>query len=90
MEDIRMAIDRIDRDIVSSIALRAKYVTSAAQFKVNKAAVRDEKRVRQVIESKAALAEKEGISPDLISGIYEMMINFFIDEEIKEWEKEKS
>ena len=31
MNDIRSAIDEIDKDIVTKIALRAKYVSSAAK-----------------------------------------------------------
>ena len=87
MNDIRFAIDLIDKEIVSKIALRAKYVKAAAKFKNSETEVRDEQRVRKVIESKKLLAKEFGVSPELISNIYEMMINFFINEEMTEWKK---
>lgn len=90
MEDIRTEIDFIDNQIVELISKRAKYVDNAAKFKKDIVAVRDEVRVAAVIDSKRKLAEKYGISPDLIGEIYERMINFFVNEEIKRWELEKS
>ncbi|MDA3898909.1 MAG: chorismate mutase [Spirochaetes bacterium] len=85
MNDIRVAIDQIDKEIVEKIALRAKYVSAAAKYKNNETEVRDSKRVEKVIESKKALAQELGISPELIARIYEVMINFFINEEMDEW-----
>ncbi len=90
MIDIRTEIDIIDKQIVELISQRAKYVDCAAKFKKDKTAVRDEKRVEAVIESKKALALEYGISPKLIGGIYRQMIDYFVDEEIKRWEIENT
>ncbi len=89
IEDIRTAIDIIDKNIVELISERAKYVDRAAIFKKDKIAVRDEKRVEAVIESKKALAREYDISPELIGEIYQKMIDYFINEELKKWEAEK-
>lgn len=85
MIDIRSAIDMIDNQIVELIASRAKYVKEAAKFKKDEKAVKDFNRVQQVINSKKELAVKYGVSPELIEKMYTMMINFFINEEMKEW-----
>ena len=85
MDDIRLAINLIDKEIVRKIALRAKYVKAAAKYKKTENQVKDEKRVKAVIEPKKSLAKEFGVSPDLISNIYDMMINYFINEEMKEW-----
>ena len=87
MADIREAIDHIDQEIVRNIAFRAQYVKAAARFKTSEHAVKDEDRVKSVLESKRRLAQEYGIPPDLISNIYEMMIGFFINEEMDEWKK---
>lgn len=87
IEDIRKEIDAIDRNIVELISKRAKYVYRAADFKKDKKAVRDENRVAAVINSKRALATEYGISAELISDIYKTMIDYFVAQEIKEWEK---
>jgi len=56
-------------------------------YKNNETEVRDSKRVEKVIESKKTLAKESGVSPELIARIYEMMINFFINQEMNEWKK---
>ncbi len=87
MTDIREAIDTIDNEIVALISSRAKYVKAAAKFKKDEKAVRDSQRVKQVIKTKKELAEKYGASSELIEKLYKTMIDFFISEELKEWEK---
>lgn len=89
MKEIREAIDHIDNNIVELIALRSRYVQKAAEFKKSETAVRDPERVEKVISSKKTLAEKYGISPDLVGNIYAIMIDFFVSEEMKEWKKGK-
>lgn len=87
MGDIRTAIDCLDAQIVQLIASRAEYVRAAAQFKDSERAVKDAQRVTQVLQSKRAMAEKLGASPDLVEQLYTTMIEFFITEEMKEWEQ---
>nr|AAU82152.1 hypothetical protein GZ11A10_7 [uncultured archaeon GZfos11A10] len=86
MTEIRTAIDSIDNQIVELIDSRSKYVKEAAKFKKDEKAVTDSNRVQEVINSKKELAEKYGASPELIEKIYKIMIDFFINEEMKEWE----
>jgi len=83
--EIRTAIDSIDNQIVELIAIRSKYVKEAAKFKKDEKAVSDSNRVQKVIGSKKELAEKCGAPPELIEKIYNIMIDFFINEEMKEW-----
>jgi isochorismate pyruvate lyase len=85
MTEIRAAIDNIDTQIVKLIAERSKYVHEAAKFKTDEKSVKDSKRVQQVIESKIKLAVEHGAPSALVEELYKMMINFFIDEEMKEW-----
>ena len=90
MEDIRAEVDLIDNKIVELISWRAQYVYNAAKFKKDIVAVRDENRVAAVIDSKRKLAQEYDISPDLVGDVYETMISFFVNEEIKRWETEKA
>ncbi|MDA3850231.1 MAG: chorismate mutase [Spirochaetaceae bacterium] len=89
MMEIRRAIDDLDQQLVQIIARRAEYVKVAAAFKKDRKAVKDSKRVAQVLESKAALARKYHVSEDLIRMIYKNMIDFFIQQEMEEWEMKK-
>ena len=89
MEEIRFAIDSLDHQIVKLIAKRTQYVENAAKFKVDKTAVRDEKRVGEVIASKKELARENGVSAELIGNIYKVMIDHFVSEELKVWDNSK-
>lgn len=89
MNDIRNAIDEIDNNIVQLISKRSEYVYEASKFKKDETAVKDSTRVTKVINSKKELALKYGASPELVGDIYKMMIDFFIQEELKEWDKQQ-
>ncbi len=85
MNEIRIEIDSIDNKIVELIAFRSEYVKEAAKFKASETAVRDTSRVQQVINSKKALADIYGVSPELIGKIYSTMIDHFVNAELEEW-----
>jgi len=89
MGDIRSAIDVLDNNIIKLMSQRLEYVREASRFKKNETDVRDENRVREVVESKKRLAIKHNLPPELIGNIYEMMIDAFIDEELEEWNKQE-
>ncbi|MGB3750252.1 MAG: chorismate mutase [Arcobacteraceae bacterium] len=90
MNEIRTAIDEIDNDIVKLISKRSQYVHEASKFKKDELAVKDSSRVTKVINSKRELALKYGASPELIGDIYKMMLDFFIEEELKEWNNQQN
>jgi isochorismate pyruvate lyase len=87
IEDVREAIDAIDREIIGKIAERSAYVLAAAKFKKSEAEVRADDRVKRVIASRRLIAAEYGVSPDLVETIYREMIDHFIREETREWEK---
>ena len=66
IEEVRAAIDLIDREIVRLIARRGEYVAAATKFKSSPEAVRDEKRVEKVLAAKRAIAEELQADPDLV------------------------
>jgi isochorismate pyruvate lyase len=85
LQEIRLEIDRIDHEIIRLIAERSGYVKAASAFKKSETAVRDDKRVFEVIESKKQLAAEYGISAELIGEIYERLIRHFVNQELNEW-----
>ena len=87
LDEIRRSIDNIDEQVVSLIAKRSKYVYAAAKFKSSEKSVRDSDRVEKVLSSKRDLAKAKGVSPELIENIYRLMIEHFINEELKEWKR---
>ena len=84
LEDVRLNIDRIDRQIVSLLAERGAYVAQAARFKKTSDDVKAPQRVEQVIAKVAALSEELGANPAVTEQVYRAMISAFITAELAE------
>lgn len=84
MDEVRVNIDIIDREIVKLLSERSKYVIQAAKFKKDADDVKAPKRVEEVIAKVRKLALENGSNPEIIEQIYRTMIACFIDYEMKE------
>lgn len=89
LEQVRVNIDRIDRDIVKLIAERSTYVAQAANLKKTIEEVKAPQRVEIIIEKVRNLAKEDGVNPDIVENIYREMISSFINFELSEHEKLK-
>ena len=87
IEDIREAIDQLDREIIGLIGMRAKYVHAAAQYKTSQSSVRASDRVQKMLQTRRTWAKEEGLFPDMIEELYRSMVNYFINQEMEQWEK---
>jgi nicotinamidase-related amidase/chorismate mutase len=85
LEQVRTAIDRIDRDMVALLAERGRYVREAARFKTSENAVRAADRVEQVIARARSTAAEFGADPAVAERVYRAMIEAFIEAELDEW-----
>ena len=88
MEDIRVEIDKMDRDIIAILGKRFEYVKSAAKFKSSEASVGAPERFKSMLEQRRIWASSEGLSPDAIEKMYRDLVNYFIKEEMSKWESE--
>ena len=84
LDEVRVAIDELDRQIVQLLAVRGAYVRQAARFKKDDAAVRAPQRVEQVIAKVKALAVEADASPVVVEQVYRSMITAFIEAELAE------
>lgn len=89
IEEVRINIDRVDRQIVKLISERSGYVKQAALFKKDVDAVKAPQRVEQVIEKVRKISIEHGLNPDIAESIYRTMISCFIDFELKEYSLHK-
>lgn len=87
LKEVRVNIDRIDREIVKLIAERGQFVEQAAIFKNDEAVIREPQRIRVVINNVRSLAGEFGVDPDIVENVYRTMIDAFIDFELKEYRK---
>jgi chorismate mutase-like protein len=78
LDEVRSAIDAVDRQLVKLLAERRGYVLQASRFKKTEGDVRAPARVEQVIGKVRGLAEAEGIEPDLVEAVYRELIAGFI------------
>jgi isochorismate pyruvate lyase len=89
LADIRIEIDRRDRQIVALLGERLNYVRAASQFKTSEASVRAVERVRNILEQRRQWASEEGLDPEVIEKMYRDLLTFFIEEEMNDWKSTK-
>lgn len=88
MDDIRIEIDNMDRDIIAILGKRFEYVKAAAKFKTSETSVRAPDRFKAMLEQRRVWASSEGLSPDAIEKMYRDLVNHFIKEEMSKWQLE--
>jgi isochorismate pyruvate lyase len=84
LEDVREAIDALDREIIYLIGRRARYVEVAALFKTDEQSVRAPERQRTMLETRRRWAEENGLDPDVVENLYRTLLSYFIDREMQE------
>jgi len=87
LSEVRDNIDRIDRQIVTLMAERGKYVAEAGRFKADPAAVSAPARVEAIILKVKALAREDGLAEPVAERTYRALIAAFEDYEREEWSR---
>jgi isochorismate pyruvate lyase len=85
LAEVRVNIDRIDRQIIALMAERGQYVAEAGRFKANPAAVSAPARVEAIIAKVRTLARQDGLAENVAERAYRAMIAAFEDYERDEW-----
>lgn len=88
MFEIREAIDSLDEEIIHLLGQRYQYVKAAAKFKTSQTDVKAPERFRQMLLQRRAWAVDEGLNPDVIEKLYADLVNYFIAEELEQWQRE--
>lgn len=83
IEDVREAIDDIDREIIDALGRRFQYVKAITRFKKTEAEVRATDRYNAVLRARRQWAADAGIDPEVVEQMYRALIAYFIDEEMK-------
>lgn len=87
MDEVRAAIDRIDRQIVALLAERGAYVRQAARVKARRSDIIDHARIEEVVAKVRRAAEAEGVDPGLVEAVYRLMIDRFIALEAAQFDR---
>ena len=89
LEELRAAIDEVDDQIVALIAERNQYIKQAAKFKKTIEEIKSDDRMEQVINRVRHKALMQGVSPNLLARIYQIMIDEMVESEIAEFRNTK-
>jgi isochorismate pyruvate lyase len=87
MTEVRAGIDAIDRQVVSLIARRFRFMDAAARIKPDRGVVRDEERKAEVLANVDRASEQTGVDRALMAGIYEELIERSIAHEFVEFDR---
>ena len=90
LEEVRSYIDQLDDQIVELIATRNAYVKQAALFKESVAEIKGKERMEAVIDRVRTRAMELGVSPNLLTKLYTIMIDEMVEAEIAEFRNAKS
>lgn len=85
IEDVREAIDSLDREIIGLIGKRGRYVEAAARFKTGEESVRAPERQRKMLEERRRWAIEESLDPDVVEKIYRDLVAYFVNREMEDW-----
>ena len=74
MAEVRAGVDALDRALVMLLAERVRYMDAAARIKPERAAVRDEARIEDVVGKVRAAAERHGAPPEIVEPVWRLLI----------------
>ncbi len=90
LEELRHHIDGLDDQIVELIAARNAYVKQAAHFKNSIDDIKGKDRMEAVMDRVRTRAMEFGVSPNLLTKLYKIMIDEMVEAEIAEFRNAKS
>ncbi len=90
LEELRLNIDGLDDQIVELIAARNAYVKQAARFKHSIDEIKGKERMEAVMDRVRTKAMEFGVSPNLLTKLYTIMIDEMVESEISEFRNAKS
>ncbi len=87
MPELRLEIDRLDRDLVALLAERQRYIERAAQIKQSRNAVHDQARIEDVVAKVLVAAREKGLSADIAEPVWRMLIDRSIAHEFAAFDR---
>jgi isochorismate pyruvate lyase len=82
LEEVRVEIDRIDKEIISLFGKRFDYVKEVVKYRnPDKPEVPDRNRFEQVIHQRGLWAAEQGLETASIEKVYRELIEYYIREQ---------
>ena len=86
MAEVRVGVDALDRLLVAVLAERQRYMDAAARIKQDRAAVRDNARVEDVVAKVKAAATAVGLSEEIAEPVWRTLVERCIAYEFDVWD----
>lgn len=87
IDELRVAIDALDQQLVALLARRQAYIERAAILKQDRDTVRDQARVEDVVAKVLAQAKAAGLSADIAEPVWRTLIEQSIRHELEAFDK---
>ena len=87
--EIRLQIDKIDKEIIKLFGLRFRYVSEIVKFKNNVESVVAQDRKDHVIKARGEWAEEHGLDKETFEQIYRFLVDHNIGKELEILENRK-
>ena len=84
---VRDEIDRLDRALVKLLSERQRYIERAAEIKSDRAAVRDEARIEDVIGKVVGEARRAGLNVEIAEPVWRTLVERSIAYEFKAFDE---
>ena len=85
LEEVRTEIDKLDTKLVDLISERSHLIRQAAAFKNSVDEVKAEDRIEFILQRVRHHAIEKGVSPNMISELFVIMIDEMVETEIAEF-----
>jgi len=85
LEEVRQEIDTLDTKLVELISKRSHLIRQAAAFKDSVDEVKAEDRIEFILQRVRHHAIELGVSPNMISELFSIMIDEMVETEIAEF-----
>jgi isochorismate pyruvate lyase len=89
MDELRVAIDALDRKLVSLLARRQTYIERAAELKSGRAQVHDAARIEDVVQKVIAAAKQAGLDPAIAEPVWRTLIEASIAHEFAAFDRKR-
>ena len=90
LEEVRREIDKLDTQLVDLISERSHLIRQAAAFKNSIEEVKAEDRIEFILGHVRHHAIEKGVSPNMISELFTIMIDEMVETEIAEFRNTSS
>ncbi|MHA6287084.1 chorismate mutase [Maricaulis sp. CAU 1757] len=87
MAEVREGVDALDRQLVALIAERTRYMEAAARIKPSRDVVRDEWRIRDVLDKVCSSARSEGLPVEIAEPVWRELVERSIAYELTVWDE---